>query len=114
MGRQALTTLELTVKASGAVAKYRCVGFDGAQATVAGQKVLGTAMYDAADGDELPVGADDTVLAIAGAAVAVGDTLIADANGAVIPDNGTAGNYLWADALEAAAAGDIFEVFPRR
>lgn len=138
MGRQAIVNLALTRTASGAVTKYRAVGFDGAQATVQGQKVLGSALYDAVDGEEFPVAVDDTVLVEAGAAIAAGDSLIVDAQGRVIPASplevaagatqvtSTAANgailtgseppnYIWADALEAAsAAGQIIEVLPRR
>jgi len=138
MGRQSLVTLALTKKASGAVTQYRAVGFDGAQATVQGQKVLGVAAYDAVDGQEFPVNVDDTVLVEAGAAINVGDALIVDAQGRAIPASqlgvaagatqvtSTAANgnilsgsippeYIFADALEAAAAaGDIIEVITRR
>jgi len=138
MGRQALVNLALTLTASGAVAKYRAVGFDGAQATTAGQKVLGVAMYDAVAGDEFPVAVDDTVLVEAGAAIAVGDALTVDAQGRAVPASdlavaagatsvtSTAANgsiftgsippeYIFADALEAAAAtGDVIEVITRR
>ena len=138
MARQSLVNLALTLKASGAITQYRAVGFDGAQATVAGQKVLGVAAYDAADGDEFPVNVDDTVLVEAGAAMAVGDALTVDAQGRAVPASqldvaaggtavtSTAANggiltgsilpeYIFADALEAASgAGDIIEVITRR
>ncbi|MBF0375819.1 MAG: DUF2190 family protein, partial [Alphaproteobacteria bacterium] len=47
--------LTRTVRAGGAIVARRAVGFDGAQASVAGQKVLGVADYAAADGVPLAV-----------------------------------------------------------
>ncbi|HYW05011.1 MAG TPA: capsid cement protein [Gammaproteobacteria bacterium] len=138
MGRQALVNLALTLTASGAVSKFRAVGFDGAQASTAGQKVLGVALYDAIDGTDFPIGVDDTVLVEAGAAINVGDALTVDAQGRAVPASqlevaaggtavtSTAANgailqgsvppeYIFADALEAASgAGDIIEVITRR
>lgn len=115
MGRQAIVNLSLTLTAITAWSVHHLIGFDGSQASVKGQKVLGSARADAAIGDEQAVDVDDTVLVVAGAAVAVGDSLISDVNAQAIPDDGVAGNYIWADALEAAsAAGQVIEVIPRR
>lgn len=128
-----------TKRASGAVTANRCVKFDGAQATVQGEKVLGVARNDAADTELFSVDAIGTAIVEAGAAIAVGDSLIVDALGRAIPSTGalvvaaggvavtsTAVNgailtgadlpeYVFADALEAAAAlGEKIEVLLRR
>lgn len=137
---QSITTLTLSLKASGAVAKRRAVGFNGAQATVQGQKVVGVS-HEAAVADEyFPTDTSGTTIIEAGAAVAVGQSLIVDAQGRAIPATGalaikagatamtsTAANgagvlqggdlpeYVFADALEAAAgAGAFIEVLLRR
>lgn len=134
---QSITTLALTKVAIGAVTACRAVGFDGAQATVQGQKVLGVAHTDAADGSELTINTRGTAMIEAGAAIAVGESLIVDAQGRAIPTTGnlavaagatavtsTAANgeiltggdlpeFVFADALEAAAAGEFIEVLLR-
>lgn len=139
MGRQSSVNFSLTVKATTAITEFRGVGFDGAQASVQGQKILGTAHFSGVVGDEITVDIDDTVLVEAGAAIAVGDALIMDAQGRAIPSTGEIGvaaggvavastgangailtggimpEYVFADALEAAtAAGQIIEVITRR
>ncbi|MEW5729153.1 MAG: capsid cement protein [Pseudomonadota bacterium] len=76
------------VVASGAVTKRRFVGFDGAQASVQGQKVLGVSQYDAADGDDLALDAIGTTVVETGAAIAKGDSIITDAQGRAIPATG--------------------------
>lgn len=104
-----------TLRAAGAVVAARLVGFDGAQATVAGQKVLGPAQYAAADGELVAVDAIGTSMVEAGAAIAVGDDLIADAQGRAVPAAGGAGEYVFADALQAATgAGQRIEAILRR
>lgn len=128
-----------TLLAAGAVSEFRAVGFDGAQASVQGQKVAGVATTDAALGDALAVDMLGTTVIETGAAIAVGEALIVDAQGRAIPSSGelnipagatsvtsTAANgailaggelpeYVFADALEAAAgAGEIIEVALRR
>lgn len=138
MSKQSITTLALAVVASGAVTAYRAVGFDGAQATTQGQKIMGIAHTDAADGDPLTVNTDGTVPVESGAAIAVGDSLIVDAQGRAIPTTGNLGvaaggttvtstaangevleggdlpEFVFADALEAAsAAGEFIEVLMR-
>lgn len=138
MSKQSITTLALAVVASGAVTAYRAVGFDGAQATTQGQKIMGIAHTDAAAGDPLTVNTDGTVVVESGAAIAVGDSLIVDAQGRAIPTTGNLGvaagatqvtstaangeileggdlpEYVFADALEAAsAAGEFIEVLMR-
>lgn len=136
---QSIGTLALTVTAAGAVAYARAVGFDGAQASVAGQKVLGVARYAVADGAAGAIDVAGTAIVETGAAVAVGDSLIVDAQGRAVPSSGdlqvdagavavlsAAANgavltgaelpeYVFADALQAAdAAGELIEVLFRR
>jgi len=135
---QSITTLSLTRPASGAITARRAVGFDGAQATVQGQKIMGIAHTDAADGEDLTLDVRGTAVIEAGAAINIGDSLIVDAQGRAIPTTGnlavaagatavssTAANgeiltggdlpeYVFADALEAAtAAGEFIEVLLR-
>jgi len=135
---QSISTLALTTAANGAVTARRAVGFDGAQATVQGQKILGIAHTDAADGELLALDAKGTAIVEAGAAINIGDSLIIDAQGRAIPTTGnlavaagatavssTAANgeiltggdlpeYVFGDALEAAAgAGEFIEVVLR-
>lgn len=136
---QKIAVLTSTLIAAGAITQCRAVGFDGAQATVQGQKVAGVATIDAADGDALSVDMVGTTVIEAGAAINVGDGLIIDAQGRAIPTSGeinipagatavtsTAANgailaggempeYVFADALDsAAAAGEFIEVLLRR
>lgn len=128
-----------TVIANGAVKAKHLVGFDGAEASVQGQKVMGVADTDAADGQALAVNVIGTAIVEAGAAIAKGDALIAGADGRAIPSSGklavaagatqvtsTAANgeiltggempeYVFAEALQAAdAAGKFIEVLLRR
>jgi len=73
-----------TVKASGAVTARRAVGFDGAQATVAGQKVRGFACADAADGEILTIDERGEIEAISGGDIALGAPLTVDNQGRVV------------------------------
>ena len=114
MSRQCITTLSLTYTATGAVAANRAIGFNGAQASVAGQKVLGVSPRAAATGTNSDVSVTGTALIEAGAAVAAGASLIVDAAGRAVTATGTAGEFIFADALEAGTAGRVFEVLLRR
>lgn len=136
---QAVSLMALSLRASGAVTEYRCVGFGGAQIAAQGAKVAGVADYAAADGALFAANCVGTAIVEAGAAIAVGDSLIADAQGRAIPSTGpltvkagatavtsTAANgavlqgaglpeFVFADALEAASgAGKFVEVLFRR
>lgn len=138
MGKQNISTLSLTVKASGAIAQYRAVGFDGAQATVQGQKVQGVSRAAAADGENTTLDCAGTLLIEAGGAFNKGDSLIVDNQGRAIVVTGaltvkagavavtsTAANgailqgadlpeFVFADALEASGgAGQVVEVMRR-
>lgn len=140
MSKQATPLLTLTLKAAGAITKHRAVKFNGAQAAVQGEKIAGVSRVDAVAGDLVPVDASGTVIIESGAAIAVGDALIVDVQGRAIPSTGplavkagatamtsTAANgagvlqggdgpeFVFADALQAAAgAGEFIEVFMRR
>lgn len=136
---QNISLLPLTVKASGAVAARRAVGFDGAQVSVQGAKVMGVADYGAAGGEHYTATAVGTAVMETGAVVAVGDSLIADAQGRAIPSTGAlaikagavavtstgangailqggdAPEFVFADALQAAgSSGRFIEVLLRR
>lgn len=101
---QEVTGLILTGKASGAVIARRCVTFGGAQMTVQGAKVLGIAQTGAADGALFPVIVDGTAIVEAGAAIAIGDTLICDNQGRVIPSTGPLAVKTGATAVTSSAA----------
>ena len=131
--------LALTRKAAGAITGCRLVGFDGLQATVQGQRVMGPAHTDAALGDDFTVDVAGVVVVEIGAAVSDGDALIVDATGRAIaatgalavaagatPVTSSAANgailvggdgpeYVFGDALQdGAQAGDLIEVLMRR
>lgn len=139
MSQQNISVLTLTLVASGAVAESRIVGFDSAQATTQGQKVMGPSIAQAASGEAFGVVAQGTAIVETGAAITIGDSLITDSDGRAIPVTGgltvatgavavtsSAANgailagadlpeYVFADALQtAAAAGEFIEVLMRR
>lgn len=139
MTTQARSLHDETFHAPSAVTVYRCITFDGAQCTVQGEKVAGVARNDALAGDDYAATVIGTAVVETGAAVAVGDGLICDTQGRAIPTSGqiavragatavtsTAANgtilqggempeYVFADALQAAAgAGQFIEVLLRR
>jgi hypothetical protein len=107
MGKQCITILSLSMRASGTIAEYRFVTPTGAQAG-AGANTLGTSEYAADDGEMLAVANLGTAIVEAGAAVAAGAAVQSDASGrAITKDTGaTVARALAA----AAAAGDFIEV----
>ncbi|MCV2359637.1 DUF2190 family protein [Paucibacter sp. TC2R-5] len=101
MSQQGIPLLCLSIVAVGAIAVYRGVGFNQAQATVAGQKVMGISRRPGASGTELEVVTKGTAVCEAGAAIAVGAALAMDAAGRVI----TASALTGAVGTLAVAAG---------
>jgi hypothetical protein len=138
MSQQNISVLTLTLIASSAITANRAVGFDGIQATSQGQKVMGASVTDAETGNSVAVITHGSAILEAGAAITLGDSLIADSQGRVIPASvlgvasgatpvtGTAANgavlegaelpdFVVADALQAASgAGKMIEVLLRR
>jgi Uncharacterized conserved protein (DUF2190) len=140
MTQQARDLMNDSVLATVAITGYRAVGFDNLQATVQGQKVKGIAKRAAAIGQYCEVAMIGTSVVEAGAAIAVGATLICDAQGRAITSTGklaivagavamtsNAANgltdlqgadtpeYAFGDALQAAGgAGEFIEVLMRR
>lgn len=140
MSQQAISLLTISIPAApSAVTEYRAVDYAGAQATVQAQKVLGVAKRGALTGDGYEVAVMGTAIVEAGAAFAVGASLIIDAQGRAIASTGKLGvaagavavtssaangqiltggdaaEWVFADALQAAgAAGDKVEVLLRR
>ncbi|MBF0380691.1 MAG: DUF2190 family protein [Magnetococcales bacterium] len=138
MSQQNISVLTLTLIANGAVTAHRAMGFDGAQATSQGQKAMGASVSDADSGSGVAVVTNGTAIMETGAAVSIGDSLITDDQGRVIPASAlgvgagatpvtsTAANgaifegadlpdFVMADALQtASAAGKMIEVLLRR
>lgn len=116
MSQQAISVLSLPVLASGAVSEYRAVGFNGAQATVSGQKVLGIAEHGAASGAYVRVCRLGTAVAEAGAAIAVGAALVCDTSGRVVTATaltaaaGTLAIASGATAVTSAAANGTTDI----
>jgi hypothetical protein len=138
MAKQARSIHSESVMAAGAIAECRAVGFDGLQASVQGQKVMGVANRSAPINTYVDVTCIGTAVIEAGAAFAAGAALIVDATGRAIAASAlavaagatamqsTAANgavltgsvlpeYVFADALRAAGgAGEFVEVLLRR
>ncbi|MQY50168.1 DUF2190 family protein [Rhodocyclus gracilis] len=135
MSQQAISILSLPFLANGAVQEYRAVGFNGAQASAAGQKVLGIAEFSVASGaygracrlgtavaeaggafaveTALTVDAVGRVVAAAPIAIAAGATAVtsAAANGATDITGGDPAQYIVGYAMQAAgASGDLVEI----
>ncbi|EKE78436.1 capsid cement protein [Oceanibaculum indicum] len=135
MSKQSFPLQSLTLTADGAVAVHRGVGYDGAQATVQGQKIIGVSRYAAATGEAFAADTAGTTVIETGDEIAVGDSLIVDSSGRAIPVSGeiaigagatqvtssaangailTGGDlpeFVFADALQAASgAGEFIEV----
>jgi len=140
MSQQARSIFSISFPvAPGVVTVFRGVDYAGAQATVQGQKIAGIANRGAASGAGYEATKLGSAIVEAGAAFAVGASLIMDAQGRAIASTGalnvkagatamtsTAANgagvlgggdppeYVFADALQAAAqAGDLVEVMMR-
>lgn len=98
-----------SLQASGAVSAKRFVDFNGRQIDSAGKGALGIALYDADDGEAVPVVVLGTAVVESGGIISVGDYLTSDANGKAI--TATTGQTINAIALSAASgAGQEIEV----
>lgn len=138
MAAQANGIFPLTFKAPLPVLPRRCVGFGGGMVSTPGAKVAGVSEHGADAGAYYVAQCVGTAVVEAGAAIAVGDSLIADAQGRAVPSSGALAmddgatpvtsstasgplvgadlpEFVFADALEAApAAGAFVEVLLRR
>lgn len=115
MGQQNISLLSLTFTASGTIKRRRAIGFNGAYPSASGQKVLGVSPRDTADKSLSDVIVIGTAIIETGGAFAAGASLISDGTGCAIVAAGTAGEFIFADALEASsAAGSLVEVLLRR
>ena len=107
MSQQALPLLTLTLTLSGTVTARRFITPAGAQTGADGNSI-GVARLGGGSGDKVPVDVLGTAVVEAGAAIAVGATLKADASGRAITWV-TAGGRLGIALEAAAAAGDFIE-----
>ncbi|MBF0341926.1 MAG: DUF2190 family protein [Magnetococcales bacterium] len=139
MSQQNISVLTLTVVASGTIAAGHAVGFNGATVTTQGGKPMGIAMTAAATGNALAVVTHGTAVVETGAAITLGQALIADTQGRLIPatsalhiaagatavtssaangailTGGDAPEFVIGDALQpAAGAGEFIEILLRR
>lgn len=139
MSQQNISVLTLTVVASGTISAGRGVDFAGAQLATQGQKPMGLAMTAATTGQAVAVVTHGTAVAETGAAISVGDALIADSQGRVIPATsllslaagatpvtssaangailvgGDTPEFVIGDAMQpAAGAGEFIEILLRR
>lgn len=107
---QAIDILTLTRTTAGAITANRFVGYDNKPAA-ASENTIGVARSDAASGDDLAITALGTAVVEAGAAVAVGDPVAADADGKAVKMDGTTYTVTVGRALEkATAAGEFIEI----
>lgn len=105
--KTALPILSDTVVATATIAQKHFVGFDGATCE-AGAKAAGTSYFDADAGDALTVHVLGFVLVVSGAAIAIGDAVESDADGAAVPHTtGVINGYA---RTAAAAAGVITQI----
>lgn len=139
MSRQSAPLQALTYIAAAAHAAYLAIGFNGAVASVQGQKVMGVAQRPGEQGKANDAVTSGTTLVTAGGEFDKGDSLIVDAQGRAIVASGalaleagatdvtsSAANgavlegadlpeYVFADALEdSSGAGAVVEVLLRR
>lgn len=105
--KTALPILSDTVVATAAIPQKHFVGFDGAKCA-AGAKATGVAYFDAEAGDALTVDVLGFVLVITGAAVAIGDAVESDADGAAITHTTGAVNGYARTA--ATGAGQVIRI----
>lgn len=136
---QSTPLLSLTVRAAGAIARGRGVGFDGNQIAAAGAKPMGIALTAGTAGQDVTLVAAGTAIVETGAAVALGAAVAMDAQGRVVTAaalavaagatavtsaaaNGAAAiaggeppQFVVGDAMQAASGAGVFiEVLLRR
>lgn len=99
-----ISVLSLTRKANGAVTEKRFVGFDGAQITTQGAKVMGVAQYSQDDGKDLALDVCGTAIVETGGSVSEGDGVISDASGRAITGAGEIAVESGGTAVQSTAA----------
>jgi len=82
--------MTLTGLAPSGVTAHRFVGFDDAQASVAGQKIKGVARSNAASAENFPIGVKGTDIVETGGVFAIGDDVISDASGRAVKASASA------------------------
>jgi Uncharacterized conserved protein (DUF2190) len=110
MAASCTTTSILGVIATAAIAQYQPVQASGAPAVAAGN-ALGFATVPAASGTRVPVGTGLTVIAVAGAAIAIGAAVEVHSVVTQVVTR-TTGVPVGRALTAAAAAGDLIEVMP--
>lgn len=103
---QSYGVFKLTVRATTAITRGRGVTFAGAQATAAGQKIMGIAEFDAAIGDDVTVCVMGTARMEISVAIAIGDAIVVSANGRAQVATGVA-IASGATAVTSAAANGV-------
>lgn len=89
MSQQSRPLLVIPVEAAGVITTRRFVGYDGNQASVQGQKVMGVAKFGAdAAGEWVPITTKGTEIVETGAALNPGQSVISDNLGRAIPNTG--------------------------
>lgn len=101
MTQQAISVLDLPIRATTAITEYRCVNAAGAQLSSAGAKVFGIARRSAAIGHMTDVTVLGTAVAESGGAITVGAMIAVDAQGRVV----TAATLAAATGTLAVGAG---------
>ncbi|NRA88998.1 MAG: DUF2190 family protein [Rhizobiales bacterium] len=94
-----------------AVTARRFIGFDGEQATVLGQKILGVSQTDAQIGDLYAVSALGVVLVEAAVNITAGDEIASNANAKAVIVATT--EFVVGHALETTLAGALVPVLIR-
>lgn len=111
MSQQSISLLTLTVAAAGALAADRFVTIGGAYPAAGGLAFGVTRTSAGAAGDLLPVDVMGTAIVQAGAAIAVGATVMVGTDGKAITHDGDGDKHALGRALEAAAGdGSLIEV----
>ena len=96
--------LARTVTATAAIAEYLQVTYAGALPSATGAVVMGSARFAAAIGDDLTVDVMGELVGVSGAAITLGQALVTNSAGKLIPSPGS--GYVVGYAVEAAAAAD--------